>query len=182
MVKSATSIWDDPANLETLKRLWAEGLSASEIGKVLGVSRSAICGKAHRTKECAARIIPGERRMTRPASKPAPRAPSKPKLIVVGNGAVMEKPDSRRKPWVDPVALLERANAPAGEVRAFTGQVGPKPCLWPIGDPGEAGFHSCGQPAVVGKPYCPGHGQRAVQPRKEADPVKALLRSVRRYA
>lgn len=37
-------------NIATLRRLWAEGLSASQIAKVLGggMSRSAVCGKVWR--------------------------------------------------------------------------------------------------------------------------------------
>ena len=34
--------------LDELKKLWAEGLSISQIGEALGVSRNAIAGKAHR--------------------------------------------------------------------------------------------------------------------------------------
>ena len=34
--------------LETLKILWNEGLSISQIGQKLGVTRNAVAGKAHR--------------------------------------------------------------------------------------------------------------------------------------
>ena len=34
--------------LETLKNLWKEGLSISQIGEKLGVTRNAVAGKAHR--------------------------------------------------------------------------------------------------------------------------------------
>ena len=34
--------------LETLKNLWNEGLSISQIGEKLGVTRNAVAGKAHR--------------------------------------------------------------------------------------------------------------------------------------
>ena len=36
--------------IELLKKLWAEGHSASRIGKQLGVSKNAVVGKAHRMK------------------------------------------------------------------------------------------------------------------------------------
>ncbi|MDZ5448912.1 GcrA family cell cycle regulator [Labrys sedimenti] len=39
--------WDEPA-VDSLKRLRSEGLSASEIATVLGTTRNAVCGKAHR--------------------------------------------------------------------------------------------------------------------------------------
>ena len=32
-----------------------------------------------------------------------------------------------------------------------------KECLWPIGDPGDAGFGFCGQDTAPGRPYCADH-------------------------
>ena len=34
---------------------------------------------------------------------------------------------------------------------------GDRPCQWPFGDPSADGFHFCGAPVLVGKPYCPAH-------------------------
>ena len=42
-----TNVWTDE-RLEKLKELWTQGLSISQIGEALGVSRNAIAGKAHR--------------------------------------------------------------------------------------------------------------------------------------
>ena len=41
------NVWTDE-RLEELKKLWVQGLSISQIGEALGVSRNAIAGKAHR--------------------------------------------------------------------------------------------------------------------------------------
>ena len=41
------NVWTEE-RLEELKKLWAQGLSISQIGEALGVSRNAIAGKAHR--------------------------------------------------------------------------------------------------------------------------------------
>ena len=41
------NVWTDQ-RLEKLKELWTQGLSISQIGGALGVSRNAIAGKAHR--------------------------------------------------------------------------------------------------------------------------------------
>ena len=46
MTDSANS-WTDE-RLEQLRKLWDDGLSISQIGEALGVSRNAIAGKAHR--------------------------------------------------------------------------------------------------------------------------------------
>lgn len=36
-------------------------------------------------------------------------------------------------------------------------RVGEKQCHWPIGHPGETGFHFCGGPAEPDRPYCAEH-------------------------
>ncbi|WP_419905411.1 GcrA family cell cycle regulator [Kiloniella sp.] len=66
--------------IELLKKLWAEGHSASQIGKMLGVSKNAVVGKAHRMK-LAARPSPIKRsakgdaaKKDAPAKKAAPKA------------------------------------------------------------------------------------------------------------
>ena len=61
--------------VELLKKLWAEGLSASQIAAQLGgVSRNAVIGKVHRLK------LSGRARSTSsaPRAKKAPRAPGTP--------------------------------------------------------------------------------------------------------
>ena len=44
------SIWDVPGKIETLRRLWAEGHSASEIGRRMGLNKGQVVGKVHRLK------------------------------------------------------------------------------------------------------------------------------------
>jgi GcrA cell cycle regulator len=58
--------------VETLKKLWTEGLSASQIAKEMGegVTRNAIIGKVHRLK-LSGRATPS--RPPRPRAKPAPK-------------------------------------------------------------------------------------------------------------
>lgn len=36
-------------------------------------------------------------------------------------------------------------------------------CKWPLGHPGEADFHFCGERAEPGQPYCADHCRRAYQ-------------------
>ena len=45
-----------------------------------------------------------------------------------------------------------------------------KPCCWPVGELGRAGFHFCGASALVGKPYCDDHDQLAYKPKPPREP------------
>ena len=77
--------WTDD-RVETLKKLWADGLSASQIaGKLgMGVTRNAVIGKVHRLN-LAGRVNTPRAQTPRTARKPsegvassAPRGPSRP--------------------------------------------------------------------------------------------------------
>jgi GcrA cell cycle regulator len=47
MSNQRPNVWTDE-RVETLRKLWADGLTTGEIGKRLGVSKNAVVGKAHR--------------------------------------------------------------------------------------------------------------------------------------
>ncbi|GAB4235484.1 MAG: cell cycle sigma 70 cofactor GcrA [Kiloniellaceae bacterium] len=140
-----------------LMRLWEAGRSASEIGRLLGVSKNSVVGKAHRMK-LKARPSPIKR-----------GAPSQPRRPAV---AAMAKPVAQAPQAPKPVQQ-PRSVAPAPAPRparpvARSGGKGPA-CLWPIGDPGDQDFHFCGAPAVAGKPYCDEHCARAYIVRNRND-------------
>lgn len=120
--------------IDELTKLWDTGYSASHIGKLLGVSKNAVVGKAHRLK-LAARPSPIRNGAAVPRLKsPIPKA--RPALEVVP------------KPVARPARIARRRTSGPG-------------CLWPIGDPGDADFHFCGEVEVPGKPYCDEHCARA---------------------
>jgi GcrA cell cycle regulator len=58
-------------------------------------------------------------------------------------GLTQRRPSPKAKP--EPIHFLRLASLRAGM------------CSWPIGDPGEDGFHFCGSPALGNKPYCGKH-------------------------
>ena len=47
MSTAQPSVWNEE-RLEQLQKLWAEGLSITQIGNMIGVSRNAVVGKVHR--------------------------------------------------------------------------------------------------------------------------------------
>lgn len=138
-----------------LMRLWEAGRSASEIGRLLGVSKNSVVGKAHRMKLKARPSpikrgsAPQMRRTVAPVPKPAVQAPAP------------------AKPVQPQAAAPAPARRPARPVARASGK-GPN-CLWPIGDPGDQDFHFCGAPAVAGKPYCDEHCARAYIVRNRSD-------------
>lgn len=123
--------WTDE-QVEDLKRLWNEGLTTGEIGKVLGVSKNAVVGKAHRLG-LNSRPSPIRRAEDDPAQESLPLE-------------VKEKPKKTPK----------KAEAP--KQKLFTvNDLTSSSCRWPIGDPKDGDFHFCGKEAIPGKPYCPEH-------------------------
>ncbi|MBC7168785.1 GcrA family cell cycle regulator [Phenylobacterium sp.] len=165
--------WTDE-RVESLKKLWQDGLSASQIAKQLGgVTRNAVIGKVHRLG-LSGRAAPSK--PARPAFKaprpqrPAATAPSAPRRIA------------------EPVAA-EAAQTPAptryvdeepGSATVLT--LGAHMCKWPIGDPSSDGFTFCGRRASEG-PYCVEHARVAYQPAqaKKRSGGSDLARSLRRY-
>ncbi len=134
--------WTDERITE-LTRLWTAGYSASAIGRMLGVSKNAVVGKAHRMR-LQGRPSPIRRDQRAPARRRVPM-PSQPM-------------DRRPAAPVPPPRWTVRRREAGGPA-----------CLWPLGDPGEADFHFCGAPAVEGKPYCPEHCARAYITRSRGD-------------
>ena len=97
--------WNEE-RVETLKRMWAEGASASQIAKELGqVTRNAVIGKVHRLG-LSNRVALGGREDEAPEAAPAaaPAAPA-------------EEPPVEEEDEA-PVALAPRADAPEEEDEA----------------------------------------------------------------
>ena len=138
-----------------LMRLWEAGRSASEIGRLLGVSKNSVVGKAHRMK-LKARPSP----IKRGASPQVRRVPVAPLAKPVVPAPAAPKVEAPQAAAPAPAPRPARSVARAGK--------GPN-CLWPIGDPGDQDFHFCGAPAVPGKPYCDEHCARADLVRTRSD-------------
>jgi GcrA cell cycle regulator len=160
--------WTDE-RVELLKKLWAEGLSASQIaGRIGSVTRNAVIGKVHRLG-LSGRATTTRLKTHRPRPRSAHASPSqgsnarryvKPRMATVGNPAFRELYRLDAEPFVPIEAELD---IPLAERKTIL-TLGECNCRWPIGDPQEADFHFCGKNKVVGLPYCEFHARRAFQP------------------
>jgi GcrA cell cycle regulator len=161
--------WTDE-RVEMLKKLWLDGLSASQIAKQLGgVTRNAVIGKVHRLG-LSGRATPSQPQ--RPVFK-APR-PARPAAT-----ATPRRVPAEAAPMPVPRPPAFYAEEP-GSATVLT--LGAHMCKWPIGDPSTDGFTFCGRRSSEG-PYCGEHARVAYQPQQKKGRATAsdLARSLRRY-
>lgn len=137
-----------PELIKELKKLWKKGLTTGEIGRVIGMSKNAVVGKAHRLglesrpspikreeapkKEKASRVI-------KKVTKPAPKKEQPAAVETAEPVKAVKKTKSGKNKGVKLVDLK------------------PTSCRWPEGDPKDPDFHFCGKEAVPGKSYCEEH-------------------------
>ena len=180
MQVDAVITWTDE-RVENLKKLWQEGLSASQIaGRLGGVTRNAVIGKVHRLGLAgrATNSRPKMHRPRRPAAATQKRLPSgKQRFAQQGNTALRALYQGDAEPYVPPVEELVIPEKERKYITTLTDSC----CRWPIGDPQHADFHFCGKGKVTGLPYCEFHARRAFQPpqaRRRDMPQPALPRIV----
>jgi GcrA cell cycle regulator len=185
--------WTDE-RVETLKRMWAEGQSASAIAKELGgVTRNAVIGKVHRlglsnrTDEPEAAPAPEPVAEKKVEKKPvSAKTETAPEAVTAKPQPAAEEPSTQpaftpapRRPIVpagQPLPPQPSANEISPEALASVREVEKKSrkltlmeltertCKWPIGDPATDKFWFCGLPSQAGKPYCEAHVGVAFQP------------------
>lgn len=141
-----SSVWSDD-RVDTLKKLWAEGHSATQIAWTLGsVTRCSVLGKVHRL---------GLGGRDKPSAPPmAALRPLKPGETTTASA---------------PRAIV--APAVVGDIKITSGlatvaSLGRHMCKWPIGDPTADSFTFCGRRSGDGAPYCVEHARLAYQPRQ----------------
>lgn len=156
--------WTDE-RVDTLKRLWTDGLSASQIAASLGeVTRNAVIGKIHRLglsgRARTGQPAVGMQQKAKPAA-PAMRRAIRPTVASVGNTALAAEPAYAVAPRAEPEPLAEVVSI--GQ-RVTIMMLTEQTCRWPIGDPGSEGFTFCGRRSDSGIPYCTAHARIAYQP------------------
>jgi GcrA cell cycle regulator len=153
--------WNDE-RVELLKKLWTDGLSASQIASELGgITRNAVIGKVHR-------LGLSGRAKTPAASVPRPRKPrtASPMMRVSrpamrGNTALAPVHGYEFEVEAEP-QIVENI-VPIGQ-RCTLLELNEVKCRWPVGDPGSTEFFFCGGKTADGLPYCGYHSRLAYQP------------------
>lgn len=157
--------WND-ARIETLKQLWNDGFSASQIAARLGgVTRSGVIGKVHRLG------LAGRATTSRIKSSRSRRSTKRKPMLVS-----FQKPASPVRMLFDPdgyVPPAEELVIPLNE-RKYIHTLEETDCRWPIGDPRQPDFHFCGKNKLPGLPYCEVHARRAFQPPKPRPPSSPM--------
>ena len=164
-------MWTDE-RVELLRKLWADGLSASQIAAQLGgVSRNAVIGKVHRLKlSSRGRSTAGASRPKKANSsigvmKSVTRAVARPMPASIGATALKAQFD------IEPVVRhvvrpIENIVVPISRHLTLI-QLNERTCKWPNGDPLSEDFHFCGNDSADTGPYCAYHSRIAFQPASE---------------
>jgi len=149
-VSMGNDTWTE-GTIARLRELWSEGHPTAEIGRRLGVSKSAVVGKAHRI-DLPARPSP----IKAGGLTAGPRlreikavVPKLADMIVLPSCA---PPPREPAPPVQDPPRVERRQAAISRT---------KTCCWPIGNPKQSGFRFCDAPALRAKPYCENHANQA---------------------
>jgi GcrA cell cycle regulator len=185
--------WTDE-RVETLKRMWGEGQSASQIAKELGgVTRNAVIGKVHRLglsnrvggKDDEDEAPAAAPAATRPEPAPRPEPPTPRAEAPRPAAAAAAAPVSNVTPLpvrksiipagqplppqpsqneISPEALASVREVEKRARKLSLMELTERTCKWPIGDPATDDFWFCGLPSLPGKPYCEAHVGVAFQP------------------
>ena len=182
--------WDS-GMLKKLKALVGKGLSTSEMGKKLGMSKNAVVGKLNRLGWNAKAADPTEKKsvadkktaksadVKKVSAKKAKAAPKK--TVKDIDVRVAEKKKTKAAPEkkvekAKPAIKLPEVKTASKKTKKDLAlhelliqhalqmaNLKPNQCRWPIGDPDSDNFHFCGEQVFSGKPYCYEHCRQAYQ-------------------
>ncbi len=165
--------WTDE-RVEMMRKLWSEGLSASQVAnRIGGVSRNAVIGKIHRLK-----LSSRGRATAKPKpEKKASQALNVWKSVTRGASALRHLSTSidsdvlRAQFYAAPVERhyirpTENVEIPISQHLQLI-ELTERTCKWPNGDPLHEDFNFCGNDAAEVGPYCKYHARVAFQPAYE---------------
>lgn len=170
--------WNDE-RVELLKKLWSEGLSASQIASHLGgVSRNAVIGKVHRLKLSSRGRATAAPARPKKVAKPPVSSPTISKTVSRGGSSGRSMPvsigatalqvqyDAEYVPQHHTRPAMENVVVPISR-RLQLVELTERTCKWPNGDPLSEDFSFCGTDAAETGPYCQYHSRLAYQPAAE---------------
>jgi GcrA cell cycle regulator len=170
--------WTDE-RVELLRKLWNDGLSASQVAAELGpgITRNAVIGKIHRLGLAErAKAVSAQR--PRVAKAPRQTQPRMNGVSSHGNLALAFAPHALTSPRLAPE---EEVVIPISE-RVTLMELRESMCRWPMGDPTSPEFRFCGGKSKIGGgPYCAYHARVAYQPAQDRRRARDQLRA-QRYA
>ena len=152
--------WTDE-RVELLKKLWSDGLSASQIAAELGgITRNAVIGKVHR-------LGLSGRAKSASSAAPRPRKARSP-MMRIGRASIRGNTALAHAYEMEAEAAPELIDnvIPIGQRRTIL-ELTEQTCRWPVGDPGSTEFFFCGGNTIGGLPYCAYHSRVAYQPASE---------------
>jgi GcrA cell cycle regulator len=163
-METMTWIWTDE-RVEQLKKLWSDGLSASQIaGEFGGITRNAVIGKVHRLglsgrAKTPSSAVPRQRK-PRPAAQYTRPARTRGNTALASHPMAYYEAEAEREP-----ELIDNI-IPIGQ-RCSILELNDAKCHWPIGDPGASDFYFCGGNTATSQPYCAYHCRVAYQPAQD---------------
>lgn len=171
--------WTDE-RVEVLKKLWMEGLSASQIAGELGegVTRNAVIGKVHRLKLSARAKPTNTAPRSRPAARPAPRRVASPASSGMSTHMSAKPRPAQTMSRPQTMGATALAMQPEMDTHVYVApqsselfipedkrlnllQLSESTCKWPIGDPLTKDFYFCGGHSLESGPYCEFHSRKA---------------------
>jgi GcrA cell cycle regulator len=164
--------WTDE-RVELLKKLWSDGLSASQIAAELGgITRNAVIGKVHRLGLSGRAKSPSSAAPRQRKPRPVQHMMRVARPAMRGNTALAQQFDYEPELEVAPVENV----IPMGQRRTIL-ELTEDTCRWPIGDPGSNEFFFCGGHTAPTAPYCSFHSRVAYQPVNDRRRPKVPFRS-----
>lgn len=186
--------WTDE-RVELLKKLWSDGLSASQIAAELGgVTRNAVIGKVHRLKLSGrgktTKAAPRAKKVAVETVTPAPAAAARPSrttsspasapsvtAAAMASARAASAAASKMEFVEDAASEVENTSASDNVVPISRHlnllQLSETTCKWPIGDPLSEDFYFCGADSGEASPYCSFHAKIAFQPVSERRRARA---------
>jgi GcrA cell cycle regulator len=156
------SDWSD-ADIRTVKTMWRNGATATEIAAALGgsVTRGAVLGKIHRLglkRAEQAQAKAPRAAGAKPAHKARPQSGAKPALVSAASSRV-EQPSRPETSGPKPIWALGQCQ-----------------CRWPIGNLLDPPGLFCAAVTVDGSSWCPVHEEMVytgtTRPRPQAMPAR----------